>query len=72
MTKPILLVDDDLLLRRRLAFNLEWAGYRASTAANAEDALALARRDLVQPCHWPESNVRGSMVLVMTLMPIAY
>ncbi len=45
MTRHILLVDDDPLLRRSLAFNLERAGYRASTAANAEDALALARRD---------------------------
>lgn len=41
----ILLVDDDALLRRSLAFNLEQAGYRVSTAATAEDALALARRD---------------------------
>ena len=32
-------------MRRSLAFNLEQAGYRASAAANAEDALALARRD---------------------------
>jgi DNA-binding response OmpR family regulator len=45
MTTHILLVDDDELLRRSLAFNLEKAGYRASTAANAEDALALAQRD---------------------------
>jgi DNA-binding response OmpR family regulator len=45
MTKQILLVDDDPLLRRSLVFNLERTGYRASTAANAEDALALARRD---------------------------
>jgi DNA-binding response OmpR family regulator len=45
MTKHILLVDDDALLRRSLAFNLEQAGYRASTAATAEDALALAARD---------------------------
>jgi DNA-binding response OmpR family regulator len=45
MSKHILLVDDDPLLRRSLAFNLERAGYRASTAANAEDALSLARRD---------------------------
>src|SRR5512139_4005759 len=45
MTAHILLVDDDDLLRRSLAFNLEKAGYRASTAANAEDALALAQRD---------------------------
>ncbi len=45
MPAHILLVDDDDLLRRSLAFNLEKAGYRASTAANAEDALALAQRD---------------------------
>jgi DNA-binding response OmpR family regulator len=45
MVKHILLVDDDALLRRSLAFNLEKAGYRATTAASAEDALALARRD---------------------------
>lgn len=32
-------------MRRSLAFNLEQAGYRPSAAANAEDALALARRD---------------------------
>jgi DNA-binding response OmpR family regulator len=41
----ILLVDDDDLLRRSLAFNLEQAGYRVSTAASAEDALGLIRRD---------------------------
>ncbi len=41
----ILLVDDDPLLRRSLALNLEEAGYRASAVASAEDALALAARD---------------------------
>ncbi len=45
MSKHILLVDDDALLRRSLAFNLEKAGYRASTSGSAEDALAIARRD---------------------------
>jgi DNA-binding response OmpR family regulator len=43
MSAHILLVDDDSLLRRSLAFSLEKAGYHTSTAANAEDALALAR-----------------------------
>ena len=42
----ILLVDDDALMRRSLGFNLEQAGYRVSSAANAEDALAVAARDL--------------------------
>jgi DNA-binding response OmpR family regulator len=41
----ILLVDDDALLRRSLALNLEEAGYRASASATAEEALALAMRD---------------------------
>lgn len=45
MAKHILIVDDDALLRRSLSFNLEQNGYRVSTAGNAEDALALARRD---------------------------
>jgi DNA-binding response OmpR family regulator len=39
------LVDDDALLRRSLAFNLERSGYRVSTTADAEEALALSRRD---------------------------
>jgi DNA-binding response OmpR family regulator len=42
MSKHILVVDDDALLRRSLAFNLEKAGYGVSTVASAEDALAQA------------------------------
>ena len=45
MSNRILLVDDDALLRRSLAFSLEQAGYSVSTAATAEDALSLARRE---------------------------
>lgn len=45
MAKQILIVDDDALLRRSLAFNLEQAGYQVSAAANAEDALAIAQRN---------------------------
>jgi DNA-binding response OmpR family regulator len=45
MSKYILLVEDDALMRRSLALILEQAGYRTSTSANAEDALASARRD---------------------------
>ncbi|MBN1582976.1 MAG: response regulator transcription factor [Anaerolineae bacterium] len=45
MDTHILLVDDDALLRRSLAFNLEQAGFHISAAANAEDALALAARE---------------------------
>lgn len=41
----IMVVDDDPLFRRSLAFNLERAGYRVSTLANAEDAAAAARSD---------------------------
>ena len=43
MPRHILLVDDDELLRRSLAFNLEQAGYQASTSASAEEALMSAR-----------------------------
>jgi len=38
-----LLVDDDALMRRSLAFHLEQAGYQVQTAANAEDAIALVQ-----------------------------
>ena len=44
MPKHILLVDDDALMRRSLAFNLEQAGFHASAAASAEGALALAQQ----------------------------
>lgn len=50
MGKKILLIDDDALLRRSLAFNLEQNGYSVQTAASAEDGLkraALDRPDLV-------------------------
>ena len=36
MTKHILIVDDDSLMVRSLAFNLERAGYKTSSAENAE------------------------------------
>mgnify|MGYP005844639517 CR=1 FL=1 len=45
MSKHILLVDDDELMRRGVAFNLEKNGFKVTTAAAAEDALELARRD---------------------------
>lgn len=45
MSKHILIVDDDALLRRSLAFNLEQAGYHASTADTAESALAQVSLD---------------------------
>jgi DNA-binding response OmpR family regulator len=41
--RTILLVDDDALMRRSLAFHLEQAGYQVQTAASAEDALAIVR-----------------------------
>lgn len=43
MSRTILLVDDDALMRRSLAFHLEQAGYDVPTAANAEDAISLVR-----------------------------
>jgi len=41
----ILVVDDDTLLRRSLSLQLVQAGFRASTAESAEDAIPLAQRD---------------------------
>jgi two-component system response regulator RegX3 len=43
MAKRILIVDDDQLMRRSLAFNLEQAGYEVKSAAKAEDALEVLR-----------------------------
>jgi DNA-binding response OmpR family regulator len=45
VARHLLIVDDDALFRRSLAFNLEQAGYRVSSSADAENAVALARRD---------------------------
>ncbi len=46
MAKHILIVDDDALMRRSLAFNLEQAGYHTSTAESAETALSQVQLDL--------------------------
>ncbi len=43
MPRTILLVDDDALMRRSLAFHLEQAGYQVHPAASAEDAIAYVR-----------------------------
>jgi DNA-binding response OmpR family regulator len=45
VAKHILIVDDDALMRRSLAFNLEQAGFHASTAESAETALSQVRLD---------------------------
>jgi DNA-binding response OmpR family regulator len=44
VARNILLVDDDALMRRSLAFHLEQAGYQVHTAANAEDAIAFVHK----------------------------
>jgi DNA-binding response OmpR family regulator len=44
MAHSILLVDDDALLRRSLAYTLGRAGYETRTAGAADDALELARQ----------------------------
>ncbi len=41
----ILSVDDDSLMRRSLAFRLEQAGYRVSSAASGEEALLAVEQD---------------------------
>ena len=45
MPQHIILIDDDELMRRSLSYGLQQAGYRASSAASAEDGLLLAQRD---------------------------
>jgi DNA-binding response OmpR family regulator len=45
MPDHLLLIEDEKLLRRSLAFNLEQAGYQVTSASNAEDALAIVNRD---------------------------
>lgn len=45
MGRKILVIDDDALMRRTLAFNLSQAGYHVDTASDAENALALAQKD---------------------------
>jgi DNA-binding response OmpR family regulator len=50
MGASVLIVDDDDLLRRSLAFSLEQAGFAARTAATAEDGIAMTsqkRPDIV-------------------------
>lgn len=42
-SSEILLIDDDPLLRRSLAYSLEHAGYRVRTAGDASAGLSLAR-----------------------------
>ncbi|HVN56484.1 MAG TPA: response regulator transcription factor [Anaerolineaceae bacterium] len=43
MSKRIILVDDDALLRRSLAFNLDKNGYSVQTADTAENGIELVR-----------------------------
>jgi DNA-binding response OmpR family regulator len=45
MARHILIVDDDALMRRSLSLHLEQNGFRATTAASAEDGLAMAQRE---------------------------
>jgi DNA-binding response OmpR family regulator len=44
MPGSILLIDDDKLMRRSLAFNLQQAGYSANTAADAETGIEIIRQ----------------------------
>ncbi len=44
MAKQVLLIDDDVSLRRVTEFNLQEAGYQVLTAANGEEGIELFRR----------------------------
>ncbi len=45
MTSKILVVDDDLLMRRTLKYRLEREGYAVVTAETGEEGLTFARQD---------------------------
>jgi DNA-binding response OmpR family regulator len=45
MNRKIILIEDDALMRRSMAYNLEQAGYQVITAANAEDGLAIIQNN---------------------------
>lgn len=53
----MLIVDDDDLLRRSLAFSLEQAGFQTRTAASAEDAIAMT------------THKRPDMILLDIMLP---
>ena len=45
MAKKILIVDDDMLMRRSLAFHLQQEGFETHSAGSAEDGLEAAAHD---------------------------
>ncbi|MBI9042863.1 MAG: response regulator transcription factor [Anaerolineaceae bacterium] len=46
MSKRILLIDDDALIRRSLSFHLQQAGYQVQTANSAEEGLKIFVNEL--------------------------
>lgn len=73
MPKKILLIDDDALMRRSLAYNLEQAGYKAFAAASAEDGLEVIRNsppDLVLlDVGLPEMDGLDAIKQIKSLIP---
>jgi DNA-binding response OmpR family regulator len=45
MTRHILIIDDDALIRRSLSYNLDQNGFQTSTAGNAEDGIKMAQAE---------------------------
>ncbi len=72
--KKILVIDDDTLMRRSMAYNLEQAGYKAFTAANAEDGLEIIRNappDLVLlDIGLPEMDGLDAIKQIKSISPI--
>jgi DNA-binding response OmpR family regulator len=72
--KKILVIDDDTLMRRSMAYNLEQAGYKPFTAANAEDGLEIIRNsppDLVLlDIGLPEMDGLDAIKQIKALSPI--
>jgi DNA-binding response OmpR family regulator len=72
--KKILVIDDDTLMRRSMAYNLEQAGYKAFTAANAEDGLEIIRNTppdlVVLDIGLPEMDGLDAIKQIKAISPI--
>lgn len=73
MAKQILLIDDDVSLRRVTEFNLQEAGYRVVTAADGLEGLELFRRHrpqlVITDVQMPEMSGYEVLDAVLSLEP---
>lgn len=73
MAKQILLIDDDVSLRRVTEFNLQEAGYQVITAANGTEGVALFRRHrpalVITDVQMPEMDGYAVLEAILQLEP---